>query len=85
MIGGYFVRCTLYFITVSSEQATDLKRAKARFSEGWKVRREKSRSSFADCEDGAVPAEGCAISLQFYPFHIANSAAAVLLILFYQT
>lgn len=87
MIGEYFARYKVYFTTVSSNEKSDLKRGgKRRESRGKKrkVRREKSRSSFADCEDGAVPAEGCVISLQFYPFP-SNSAAAVLLILFYQT
>lgn len=87
MIGEYFARYKVYFTTVSSNEKSDLKRGgKRRESRGKKrkVRREKSRSSFADCEDGAVPTEGCVISLQFYPFP-SNSAAAVLLILFYQT
>lgn len=72
MIGWIFrEEQSIFRFTVSSDEKSDLKRETRRRSlesQERKVRREKSRSSFADCEDGAVPTEGCAISLQFYPF-----------------
>lgn len=56
MIGEYFARNKVYFTTVSSNEKSDLKRGgrrreRERESRGKKrkVRREKSRSSFADC------------------------------------
>lgn len=56
MIGEYFARNKVYFTTVSSNEKSDLKRGGRRRereresrSKKRKVRREKSRSSFADC------------------------------------
>lgn len=93
MIGEYFARNKVYFTTVSSNEKSDLKRG-GRWRErervsGQEEKSKKRKEQEQLCrlrEDGAVPTEGCVISLQFYPFPLrSNSAAAVLLILFYQT